>query len=154
MLHNILALLLILEDTLLAFHCGVWYYLSAYKMCLDCVVKYSLSAFFFFFLWQGWRGDAGQLVGSQFPKPRPQQWKPGVLPTRLPWNSLSVPILKREFTMSGRGILSNVVAVSVEMTMWNPHHLTIQKESPFPFPSFLPLFLPSILPQIHRNLHL
>ena len=97
LLHNIIALPLILEDTFLAFHCGVWHYLSAYKMCLDYVVKYSLGAPPTFCVWRGWRGDAARLVGSQFPKPRPQQWKPGILPTRPPGNSLSVLILKRVY---------------------------------------------------------
>ena len=69
------------------------------------------------------RGPGCTACGIYFPKPRPQQWKPGVLPTRLPWNSLSVPILKREFTISGHGILSNAIAASVEMIVWNPHHL-------------------------------
>ena len=57
-----------------------------FPQCLLCVC-----------VWQGWRGDATQLVGSQFPKPRPQQWKPGILTTRLPGNSLSVLILKRVY---------------------------------------------------------
>ena len=64
-------------------------------------------------------GHAVQLVGSQFPNPRPWQWKPGILTTRPPGNSLSVPIFKREFTLSGCWILSNAVSASIEMIIWN-----------------------------------
>ena len=61
LLHNIIALPLILEDTFLAFHCGVWHYLSAYKMCLDYVVKYSLGAPPTFCVCDG--GEGGMLHG-------------------------------------------------------------------------------------------
>ena len=106
------------------------------------------------FFWGARVGDwAAHLVESSSLNPGPRSESQESYPLGYQ-GTPSLPILKREFTMSGRGILSNVVVASVEVIMWNPHHLIMQKEYPFPFPSFLPFFLPSILPQIYRNLYL
>ena len=65
----------------------IYFYLFLKCVYLESISQRTAVGFFFFWLF----GHTMQLVGSQFPNqglnPRAQQWKPGILTTRLPGNS-------------------------------------------------------------------